>query len=301
MTRMFCAALLVLSGFASLARAADAPPPPMPAPSESAPPPGMPAPTEATPPQPGEAGPVVSAGELAEEAPPQRAANLSYGVSTYLRWVTVPAFMLNLFTKKNVPLSSWGTGMQFFRRKGNFDLVGSLTYQDLSPPPGNWLGKGTGHPANIDTDYVVFDHLEQWGADISFIWHSMFTEWFGMHYGAGIGIGWIRGDILRISNGPQCTEENAGNINQCYPNGVTPNNTDTLPLPTSLTTPRTSVQDNQAMPHQFVDGNKPPVLPIINIVVGFDFRLPQVRGWEARIEGGFYNAFFLGGAVAYTF
>ena len=55
------------------------------------------------------------------------------------------------------------------------------------------------------------------------------------------------------------------------------------------------------MPHQFADANKPPVLPIINLVVGFDFRLPQVRGWEAKIEGGFYNAFFLGGGVGYTF
>ena len=37
------------------------------------------------------------------------------------------------------------------------------------------------------------------------------------------------------------------------------------------------------------------------MVIGIDFRLPQVRGWEAKIEGGFYNAFFLGGGVAYTF
>ena len=140
MTRMFCAALLVLAGFASLARAADAPS--MPAPSESAPPPGMPAPTEATPPAPGAAGPVVPAGELAEEAPPQRAANLSYGVGALLRWVSVPGFMLDLFTKRNVPLSSWGTGLQFFRRKGNFDLVGSLTYQDLSPLAGQLAGRG---------------------------------------------------------------------------------------------------------------------------------------------------------------
>jgi len=39
----------------------------------------------------------------------------------------------------------------------------------------------------------------------------------------------------------------------------------------------------------------------VNLLVGVDFRLPQVRGWEARIEGGFYDAFFLGGAVGYTF
>ena len=83
MTRMFCAALLVLSGFASLARArrrraADAG-----AHRERAARRECPRPTESTPPQPGEAGPVVSAGELAEEAPPQRAANLSYGVGTF--------------------------------------------------------------------------------------------------------------------------------------------------------------------------------------------------------------------------
>jgi hypothetical protein len=252
---------------------------------------------------------VVSAGELAEEAPPQRAANLSYGVGALMRWVTVPGFMLNLFTKKNVPLSSWGTGFQFFRRKGNFDLVASLTYQDLSPPDGNWLGKG--HDADIDTDYVQFDHLSQWGTDISFIWHSMFTEWFGMHYGAGIGIAYIQGIIWRTSNGlardannnptpgmGACTEANAGDVNACYPVGSVPNGEGGRTLSTQSLLPG---NDQAGNPHRFADGNKPSVLPIINLVIGFDFRLPQVRGWEAKIEGGFYNAFFLGGGVAYTF
>jgi hypothetical protein len=80
-----------------------------------------------------------------------------------------------------------------------------------------------------------------------------------------------------------------------------PNGSSTLPLPPNLTQPRTETPDTPQQPHQFVDKNKPPVLPIVNIVVGVNFRLPQVRGWEARIEGGFYDAFFLGGAVGYTF
>ena len=78
MTRTRCAAalLLLLSGTASVARAqnADQPAGGMPAPTEAAPPSAMPAPTEATPPAPSGAGPVVPAGELAEEprcgAPP---------------------------------------------------------------------------------------------------------------------------------------------------------------------------------------------------------------------------------------
>jgi len=294
MTRILCAALLVISGLASAARAADEPPAGgMPAPTESTPP------TDSAAPGSGGTGPIVPAGAIGEEAAATRPADLSYGVAARLRWVTVPAWMLNLFTKKNVPLSSWGTGIEFFRRKSNFDLIASLSYQNMSPPDGNWLGKG--HNANVDTDYVQFNGLAMWGVDVSFVWHSMFNEWFGMHYGAGIGVGIIPGEILRISNGPQCTEQNAGNINQCYPVGVTPNGSDKLPLPPNLTTPRTTVEDSPNNPHQFVDQNKPPVLPIVNILIGFDFRLPQVRGWEAKIEGGFYNAFFLGGGVGYTF
>jgi hypothetical protein len=298
MTRLCAAALLVLSGFASVARAQNEPPAGgMPAPAESAPP-AMPPPAESAPPAPGAAGPVVPAGELAEEAPTLRIADLSYGVAARLRWVSVPAWLLNVFTKKNVPLSSWGTGIEVFRRKANFDLVLSFSFVNMSPPPGNWLGDG--HMASIDTDYVVFNNLSMLGADLSFVWHTNFNEWFGIHYGAGIGLAWVRGDILRISNSG-CTEANAGDINQCHPVGVTPNGSDTLPLPPSLTTPRTTTPDTPQQPHQFVDNNKPPVLPIVNLVFGVNFRLPQVRGWEARIEGGFSDAFFLGGAVGYTF
>jgi hypothetical protein len=260
----------------------------MPAPSESAPPPA-----------PGEAGPVVSAGELAEEAPAQRAADVSYGVAARGRWVTVPEWMLNLFTEENVPLSAWGTGFEFFRRKANFDLVLSFSYQNMAPPPGNWLGKG--NPPNIDTDYVVLDGLALWSTDISFIWHTNFNDWFGMHYGAGIGIAYVAGDVLRISNGPQCTAANAGDIHQCYPSNIPmPDpSADRLTLQPQATI--TDVPDTQGNPRQFRDTNKPPVLPIVNLLVGVNFRLPQVRGWEARIEGGFYNAFFLGGAIGYTF
>jgi len=300
MTRLLCS-LLVLSGFASVARAQNEPPAGMPAPTEAAPPAGMPAPTESAAPGTGPAGPVVPAGALAEEAPTQRIADLSWGVAARLRWVSVPGWLLNGFTKQNVPLSSWGTGIEFFRRKANFDLILSFSYQNMSPPPGNWLGKGKEHPAEIDTDYVVFENLSLLSTDLSFVWHTNFTEWFGIHYGAGIGIAWVRGEILRISDSVGCNEMTAGNINQCHPVGVTPNGSSTLPLPSNLTQPRTETPDTPQQPHQFVDKNKPPVLPIVNIVVGVNFRLPQVRGWEARIEGGFYDAFFVGGAVGYTF
>jgi hypothetical protein len=290
------AATLVLVLCASVARAqapAGAPPAAPPAGGEMPPPteteaPGAAAPAEAPP---------VLAGAVA--ATSDRAPNVSYGVGARLRWVSVPTWMLNLFTKKNVPLSSYAVAGEFYRRKGEFDFIFSIGYQNMSPPDGNWLGKG--HDPTFDTDYVQFKGLGFVGLDVSFVWHTYFTDWIGMHYGAGLGLGIVTGSMLRTSNGtPGCTEATAGDYTKCYPV--------TLPAPC----PASGCSDAQlaalgpgpddpANPHRFTDPNVPPVLPIVNVVVGVDFRLPRVRGWEAKLEGGFYDAFFLGGGVGYTF
>jgi hypothetical protein len=296
MLRLVCASLIALSGTISVARAADegqpseaqpaSPPAAMPPPAESAA-----APPSVSAPRPMAA----TAGELVDDAGATRPADLSYGVGARLRWVTVPAWMLNLFTERNVPLSSWGTGIEFFRRKQNFDFVASFTYQNMSPPDGNWLGKD--HPPELDTDYVQFNKLAMWGVDLSFIWHTMFNEWFGMHYGAGIGLGIVQGQILRTSNWSMCTDANAGDLMACHPEGAVCTGESCQLSPQSLQ----PGPDSPASPHRFADPDVPPVLPIVNAVVGINFRLPQVRGWEAKIDGGFYNAFFLGGGVGYTF
>jgi hypothetical protein len=240
---------------------------------------------------------IVPAANVADDGGAVRPANVSYGSGARLRWVTVPAWMLNLFTKKNVPLSSWGTGISVFRRKGNFDLVGSFNYQNMSPSDGNWLGKNQN--AVVDTDLVQFRGLALYSVDISFIWHQMFTDWIGIHYGAGVGVGIVAGEILRTSDDSSlCTADNASDLSQCHPAHV---------ACTGSTCSEPQLQglgpgmDSPTTPHRFSDPNVPPIVPIVNVVIGVDFRLPRVRGWEATIEGGFYDAFFLGGAVGYTF
>ncbi len=256
----------------------------------------MPAPvaTEVPAAAPEDASPV--AGTLAATA--TRAPNVSYGVGARLRWVSVPAWMLNLFTKRNVPLSSYAFAAEFMRRKGEFDFIVSVGYQNMSPDDGNWLGRGN-NPAT-DTDYVQFKGLGFWGADASFVWHTFFNDWIGMHYGAGLGLGIVTGHMLRTSDGSPGCATNPGDYTKCYPV--------TLPAPcpasgctdASLAALGTG-PDDPANPHRFTDPNVPPALPIVNVLVGLDFRLPHVRGWEAKLEGGFYDAFFLGGGVGYTF
>lgn len=270
---------------------ATAPPRAMPPPAAPMPPPEP----ASVPGQPSAAGPPAVV-EVEDDIEPERPADLSFGVAAGMRWVTIPSFVLDIFTQENVPLSSWGTALQVFRRKGNFDVIASFTYQRMSPRDGNWLGND--QPAAEETDYVQFRGFNMYGLDVSFVWHTMFTEWFGIHYGAGIGVGFLRGDILRTSNFG-CTEENAGDVTMCHPLGV--DCSSGVCNEQQLDALNNPVPDNPAMPSRFGLSDVPLVVPIVNAQLGLTFRVPQIRGWEAKVQGGFYNAFVLGGAVGYTF
>jgi hypothetical protein len=222
-----------------------------------------------------------------DEGQPKAASDVAYGVGLRGRWVSVPSWMLGVFTKHNVPLSTFGhVGIEGFRRHGNFDVVISFSYQNMSPGDGNWLG--IGKDATVDTNYVQFRGLAIYTADVSFVWHAMLNQWMGVHYGAGLGVGVVSGHVLRtVSAG--CTESNVGDLSQCHPVGVTCAN--------GSCTPDAALQADG----RFADSNVPSVVPIVNVVLGVDFRLPNVKGWEAKIEGGFYDAFFAGLGVGYTF
>ena len=191
---------------------------------------------------------------------------LSYGVALRARYVSVPSWALALFTTHNVPLSTFGHfGVEVFRRRGKTDLVGALSYQNMSPPDGNWLG--IGNSAATDTNFVQFKGLAIYNLDVAFISRETFNDWVGMHYGAGLGIGIVAGDLVRTIY--SC---NQSDFNRCRP-------------PIVLNTRP--------------EGKVPPVVPIVNVVLGVDFRVPSIDRWEAKIEAGFYDAFFLGLGIGY--
>jgi hypothetical protein len=219
-----------------------------------------------------------------------------YGVAVRMpRWVSVPSWFLDLFTKENVPLSTFSSfGAEFIRRKGDFDIVFGIGYQNMSPEDGNWLGKGK--EASIDTDFVQFRDLSMIGADVAFVQRRMFNRYFGMHYGAGLGLAIVRGEMLRVSN-DFCNNANAGNEALCRPNYCPPEGCNEA----QHRLREGNVDGGPSDPHRFRDNNVPGAVPILNMTLGVDLQLPELRGFEARLEGGFYNAFFLGLAFGYVF
>jgi hypothetical protein len=264
----------------------------------------MPEPSETPPPSVAAGGAPAAAepvGSLEEEGS-MKPGDLHYGGGARLRWVTVPSWLLNIFTARNVPLSSWATAVELFRRKGGFDFALAFGYQNMSPPDGNWLGKG--NVAATDTDLVQFRSLAIWTIDASFVWRNWFSRSFGIHYGAGLGLGIVTGELLRTSSTGACAT--TGDPSQCHPlnvscpNGVC-NEQQLVSTQVGNNCKAGSDVDGPQSPHRFCDSNVPGAVPIVNVVVGVDFRLPQVPGFEVKVEGGFYDAFFLGGGAVYMY
>jgi hypothetical protein len=216
-------------------------------------------------------------------APPPGAAIFGVGVRT--RYVSVPGWLLGLFTKHNKPLSTFAHyGVEGFRRRGNFQIAIALSYQNMSPADGNWLGSGSRDPA-IDTRFLQFRGLSLYSADVAFTWQAMVSSWFGLHAGAGLGVGLVRGNVY-VNVSMNCTASNLDDLSVCKPEHVTCAN--------GVCTPASALNHTP-------DSDVLPLVPVINMVVGVDFRLPDVKGWEAKLEGGFYDAFFAGLGIGYTF
>jgi len=238
----------------------------------------------------------VAAGVPMVDIAKQDATGARYGLGLRSRWTSVPSWMLGLFLKNSKSLSSYTVGLEGFRRHGDFDFVLGVAWQSLSPSDGNWLGAGK-NPA-VDTDYVQFRGLGAVSIDAAFILRKDLSQYVTFHYGGGFGLGIMTGKMLRTSDGSPGCASSPGDVTKCYPNLTPPCNSG--PCSESQLKASEGGIDTPAQGSRFTSGDIPPVYPIINLLTGFDFRIPSVDGLEVKVEGGyFFPYFFLGGGLSY--
>jgi hypothetical protein len=313
---LFCT--ILASGTAVYAEETSETPPPA---AEAAPPAAeaAPAATEAAPAA-TEAAPTATEGAATTEEPivAQTAATektvdrAHYGAALRWRWVSVPGWFLGLFAQKSVPLSTFNCwALEGFWRKHDkedrnrtWEIAVSVGYQNMSPPDGYWLGRSK-DPA-LDADLVQAKGLGLITMDAAYVLRQYFSPYFGIHYGAGLGLGIVRGKIMRIS---AQYDQATGQYEVHQPGGGPPGFSNTPVICDSsgkcnevmLSQSATGQDLGPYNAHRFQETAVPSALPIINLLLGLDFPIPDANGLEFRIEGGFYDAFFVGIAAGYAY
>jgi hypothetical protein len=229
-----------------------------------------------------------------------------FGFAIRERYVFVPGWFLGLFAEKNMPMSTFKAfAVEGFWRKRDkedpnrtWEIVVSGGYQNMSPPDGIWLGRGK--DINQDADLVQARGLGLITFDAAYVLRQFFSPYFGIHYGAGLGLGIVRGKVLRTSalHDPATGKTEVVVSGVC--GGANPPCTEAQLKATEANPPDTGPYG----PHRYQEASVPSAVPIINLLFGIDFRIPisPTRGdnIDLRLETGFYDAFFVGATVGYV-
>ena len=225
-----------------------------------------------------------------------------HSLGAYARYIFVTELMLKPYLTSATAMNSFAVGMQYTRRYEKFDVVTSLDFSWLALKDGNWLAKG--NDPTFDTKFVQFDKLSFLSADVAIIGHYAFNNWLELRGGAGLGLGVVFGDVLTTSNSNTvCNKDNAGDTSRCYPVSPIPG-----VGPIMLHQPDTEAKlkatedssrlDTAQNPHRS-NGNKPPVMVVLNIMAALNFRIH--KHVSAQVELGFRDAMFVGAGFHYHF
>ncbi|MBP6741815.1 MAG: hypothetical protein KA244_03160 [Deltaproteobacteria bacterium] len=231
-----------------------------------------------------------------------------HALAVRARWMTVPGWTIGPYLAAHTELNDgWSVGLEYLARRPGFDVVVSLDYSWLEARSGNFLGKNN-NPVT-ENHFTRFDKLSSLSADVSLIGHWNLTPWMEMRFGAGLGIGYVFGDIYQITNNSGCTADNAGDPTKCFPKNVGPISEVNAGTVTKLESVRCSPD--------FVDGGRDTpsspcyrktdtypfnvrVVPVLNVLLGMRFRLH--RNVSMHLDGGFRLAgFYLGAGPEFRF
>ena len=249
-----------------------------------------------------------------------------YALGVRGRLLVVPEWMLSPFLDQNSGgLTSGSFGLEFTRRKGGLDIITSLDYTAYPASDGNFLGAGK--DPRLDTHFTQFRGLGLLSLDVTFVWHHDVQPWLAVMVGGGFGLGVVLGDIGVINaSSAVCDKGNAGNPSACYPissdlytdasgkqqviGAIKPDDPDfqrkldgTAASAAACNKANSSgtldCRDTALHPHFHPAAEKPPVMVVLNFLVGLRFKVQ--RHFNVNVSGGFRDGWFFGAGPEYVF
>jgi len=214
---------------------------------------------------------------------------VEYGVNVRLRNVRAPQAVIEIFTERASGSSNFGFGADFVRRRGTIELMLGFEFEHIQPGEGVFIEKGTDVAAGDEADYIVSpDHnngkqLGWLSFEFTFFNHVPIRPEIAFRYGFGAGLGIVTGDLGHYN--VVCVGATNSNPDPgCKPMG-SPFNGNGLPSP-----------EKGGVVVQY---DLPPVFPVLNAIIGFQFRpMPKAT---INVEGGIRTFPFFGISGGYFF
>lgn len=212
------------------------------------------------------------------------------------RTIFVPGWLLNAFfdfpgtesDQLSGPfIANHAAGVEFTTRKNNFSITGAVWWAGFwsaeagqAYEPRAFLAMEEGDPT--DPEYIESTiSLLMFTAD--FVFSTMFTDWFGITYGAGLGVGInLGGEVIRTEAAVE-----GGEYVRCAGPGVPDG---------SYCEARGGADDGY---YGTADTRVWPVYPWVNLLLGLRFK--AFRHLEVNVDGGVGLGFLLGFRVNYIF
>lgn len=183
-------------------------------------------------------------------------------------WVHEP--LQQLFIEDGPGTSSNdGVGLDFSRRQGNTEISFGFGADRLDGREGYYLEKGADPTMSGNVDYVTFDDLQSFSAELTVVTHYQIHKLLEFRFGAGLGIGYLRGEIRKTD--AICTSNR--------------------------------LQQDCMIDPAAMEVNQPvkllPVTPIVNGLVGL--QLVPFDAVHIHVDVGIHSVPFVGGGVTFYF
>jgi hypothetical protein len=191
-----------------------------------------------------------------------------FGAGLRIRRVSIPKALIEVFVEKAATgVSGTGFGVELYRRRGNFELQVGFEYEGLDGDPGIWVDKNKTLTSE-GPDFVQFDDFGWFTIEVNFINHTPLSKYIALRYGGGAGLGILKGSVKRTDY--VCTANDESTCSQ-DPAAV-----------------------NVEEPYDF-----PPVFPVINAIIGMQFR--PIENVVINVEGGLRTLLYFGLTAGYYF
>ena len=184
---------------------------------------------------------------------------VEWGVGAQARRSRVSVRLQKIFLDGSPgPATQDGGTINFVRRTKQLDIVLGFGYDPINAVDGYYLSKG-GDPLDPgDADFVSFDDKLSWYTfDVSFIGRAKLHKILALRFGAGVGVGAIRGHGYRTS--AICTSDQLQR--DCAPDPAGQRQEERIDVP---------------------------VFPVLNVLTGLELR--PVRWLALDIDVGIHTA-----------